>query len=752
MPDYPLALPDFTGEIGDQPGATLAVPSLVDFSQHVRDEIVALASELGVAASRGYSSVRDRIDAQNRFDVTDYGAKCDARVLGGVTTAGASTSITVPGAAFTTADIGKRIVVFSTTNFGAPRAITAIVSATEVTVSAATGITTTGLATQLAVWGTDDSAALNAALAAAGEAADYDSGLGDNLPAGSGHPTVVLPDNAAAGMILASAITLPDGVGFEPGRAMLYNLLADRNAACINVGRFTHIGELTLQAAGGGGIVVGTAAVQAHTFARRIAVWNPGNAVTALTLRGYHHELLMFWVKNGGVGIHFDGSSDDFVGEAYMVGPKIGAKVEAGNNITLEHLRGDTVQGTQAQDACVLSIDNNSRNVHANVQAFVITTQTLDSVVNVGQNSTNKCHNLRINVQAGRTGGNILRLANCAQSHFILDGSNYDTNGWGQPITAGVSYGTGVDTDVKVEMGLPSTGVVPTVGTVTGHCSVLIGETRRYLAQTAVTNVLTGRVAGDVASRWAMSAGGTLSVGDGTNPVDTILYRHPSGDAWATDDDLRFVTPGTGPWLKSSDNVYHRLRVAQNGALVATTEAGAAEAPPAVSPSENALVAWAYDPAAANSTGAGITAGVVFLIKVRLPMPATITNIVSFITTAGAGLSAGQNLAGLYNASGTLLSATADQSTAWATTGAKVAPLVTQQVAAPAGVYYVAWLANGTTTPTFVRGSIHGVVNVNTSSSTGRWLTSGAGQTALPATIAIASAALNGLSYWAAVS
>lgn len=511
-------------------------------------------------------TVGEYVRSRDLYNPLDYGAKADAKRRGGVTSAGGGTSVTVPGAGFTAADVGKRIMVYTSDGFGTPRTIAAAVSATEVTLDGAAGFTATGAATHMAVWGTDDAAALNAALSAAGAAAGYDATLGDNLPNGAGHPTVVLPAVNEGGMIVASPVAVPDGVGFEGAAGVLYNLLASRTAVCMTIGRFTHIGELTWQLVGGGGLVCGTAAVQAHTYARRIALWNPGSTVTALELLGYHHEIGLFWVKGGNIGIYHNGASDDWVGEAYMVGPKVGAKMVGVNNIGYGHLRGDTVTGAQGVSG-VLVVDDNSRNVNARIQAFIITAQTLDAVVAVGQNSTNKCHNLNFEVQAARTGGNVMRLANCAQSYFRIYASNHDVNSWGADITTGVSYGANVETNVRVEAHLPTTGVTPAAGTVAGNLRVVLDAAVRHSAAASGTTVLSGRVEGDTSSRWTIDAGGTLRWGPGNAAVDANLYRHAAGNALATDDDMRFPTIGTGPMIKSPDGTYYRITVANGGAL-----------------------------------------------------------------------------------------------------------------------------------------------------------------------------------------
>lgn len=63
--DYPSAIPDFAGEIGDQPGSTTSSPSLSGFAKHVRDELVALAVELGLNPSGVATSLVSRLAASD---------------------------------------------------------------------------------------------------------------------------------------------------------------------------------------------------------------------------------------------------------------------------------------------------------------------------------------------------------------------------------------------------------------------------------------------------------------------------------------------------------------------------------------------------------------------------------------------------------------------------------------------------------------------------------------------------------------
>lgn len=170
-------------------------------------------------------------------------------------------------------------------------------------------------------------------------------------------------------------------------------------------------------------------------------------------------------------------------------------------------------------------------------------------------------------------------------------------------------------------------------------------------------------------------------------------------------------------------------------------------------PEDQSLIAWTYDPALQNASN-NPTGGVVYLIRFVLRRPLTVTNVILGVASAPSGLTTGENFAGLYNSGGTLLSATADQSTNWAGTGEKVMALTTAQAVKP-GIYYVGFVANAsTTTPGFSRVSTQSssIVNAGTTSSNPRYATILTGQTSLPSSVSITSAAASSISYWAALS
>jgi hypothetical protein len=117
-------------------------------------------------------------------------------------------------------------------------------------------------------------------------------------------------------------------------------------------------------------------------------------------------------------------------------------------------------------------------------------------------------------------------------------------------------------------------------------------------------------------------------------------------------------------------------------------------------PADYGWIAWSGDPMA-QYTGIAPTNGYAYFTMIPVRSACTITNILMAVTTVGASMVSGENFAGLFNTSGTLLSATADQSSTWAgTTGLKTMALTTPQ-SVSAGLYYVAFFTNGTTIPKF---------------------------------------------------
>lgn len=152
------------------------------------------------------------------------------------------------------------------------------------------------------------------------------------------------------------------------------------------------------------------------------------------------------------------------------------------------------------------------------------------------------------------------------------------------------------------------------------------------------------------------------------------------------------------------------------------------------------------DPATATGTTA-LVVGTLYLMKVAVAEARTLTQVGLNVTTAGAGLVA--CYAGIYDAGGNLLATSADQATAWATTGEK--RVTVPGVAVNAGYYYAAFLvgAGSTTSPTV--SMAQGVSNWNLGASVGRSLTNGTGLTALPATVTMGNSGLQSKLLFAAL-
>ena len=179
---------------------------------------------------------------------------------------------------------------------------------------------------------------------------------------------------------------------------------------------------------------------------------------------------------------------------------------------------------------------------------------------------------------------------------------------------------------------------------------------------------------------------------------------------------------------------------------------------PAVpAPGDQGLLAWAGDPAAAVG-GVTISSGAVYTVRVTLPAGGTVSKVWMVISTAGGTLTAGQNFLGLYNAAGTRVGVTADQTTAFGSAQILGAALTAPYVAA-GGHLFVAVLCNGGSPITLasMSGIAAGGVAIGNAGLAGadgyRFGFAATGQTALPAsfdpTAIIPNITAN---FWAAIS
>lgn len=161
-------------------------------------------------------------------------------------------------------------------------------------------------------------------------------------------------------------------------------------------------------------------------------------------------------------------------------------------------------------------------------------------------------------------------------------------------------------------------------------------------------------------------------------------------------------------------------------------------------PADYGVLAWTADPATAASNIAISTSGTFLGSIIKLDQAATVSNIIYAVTTAGATLTANTNYIGIYSVtSGSLLAQTADQSTAWTTTGVKTTPVLTP-VALAVGEYLIAHICTATTKPALSASSAAGgLTSYGRTTSSYRGYFSSTVYTALPATRPVAIAPVN---------
>lgn len=174
----------------------------------------------------------------------------------------------------------------------------------------------------------------------------------------------------------------------------------------------------------------------------------------------------------------------------------------------------------------------------------------------------------------------------------------------------------------------------------------------------------------------------------------------------------------------------------------------------ALAPADLNLDAWAFDFHAAGGTAILGTAGSVYGSQIIVRSAFAPTNLVAHITTAGGTLTASDCWGLLFSNAGTLVGQTAQQATLWATAGLQVMPFTTLSPGTlQPGKYWAAFVATGTTLPTFATSSAPLLLaNMGTSAALARFGILATAVTTTPASITPASIAITGaLPIWAAL-
>jgi hypothetical protein len=218
------------------------------------------------------------------ISAASYGAVGNAQTVNNVTASTGSKTVTVTGSTpFVSGDVGKTCVVYNRyVAVGVITTIATVVSSSSVTLTANAGITGSGTS-YFFTWGTDDSAAIQSALNAAG--AKVWNGTAPNLSGfnSSGLVDVILPATAyQSGYLITSQLNVPTGVRIDvPG--MLYNAISSRLAPGVKFADYSGGKQFNYNGLYGGGISIGTVSTYATAQFESIRIWYCGGISTAPT-------------------------------------------------------------------------------------------------------------------------------------------------------------------------------------------------------------------------------------------------------------------------------------------------------------------------------------------------------------------------------------------------------------------------------------------------------------------------------------
>lgn len=172
-------------------------------------------------------------------------------------------------------------------------------------------------------------------------------------------------------------------------------------------------------------------------------------------------------------------------------------------------------------------------------------------------------------------------------------------------------------------------------------------------------------------------------------------------------------------------------------------------------PNDHGYQIWSSDPQHCVG-GANPGTGAVRMVKMpRRPFSYTISNIVTFISTAGVALVANQCFAGVYDSAGTRQAVTADQSAVWNTTGVKSMAVTVPYVVTANADIWLALLYNGTScsfAATSLTSGQGDLINASLSAANYRFTNGPTAQTSLPASITMGTRVTTPQATWLAAS
>lgn len=208
------------------------------------------------------------------------------------------------------------------------------------------------------------------------------------------------------------------------------------------------------------------------------------------------------------------------------------------------------------------------------------------------------------------------------------------------------------------------------------------------------------------------------------------------------------TTPTGGITLYSQAGV---LKYASSSGATVTLD-GSGSAASSSGAVRQGLVGWTYDPIGAVNNSA-VSAGQTLLMKVWAESSSNVGHVSFGLGNSPAGCA--NAYAGVYDTSGVLRASSADISSALngASPGLFRATLSASYSVVAGNAYYVAFMVGSATTlPTLSRGASNGIINDGLAAGSYRTMTSGSGQTALPATLNLVTANASSTAFYASMS
>lgn len=381
-----------------------------------------------------------------------------------------------------------------------------------------------------------------------------------------------------------------------------------------------------------------------------------------------------------------------------------------------------------------------------------------------------------IDCQAIGCGANGFEIANAANSHMIGCRAEWNVNN-GVHITGNWATGTGSGGMLIGDCSTDRNGYNGVLIDATGHGPIQINNlhTRRdgrngggggggyagLKCDGAVVPVTVGLITCytgvDDDGTQANSPQYGVRVEDSTYVSITSGFLHAATAGWSDGGGNGVLRRGpnvgerTGTTAAPTDVFAQPWAAAGDFSVVGSVYASGG-AHGSVQPANHGVAGWAFDPTLAINNSL-LTNGTVYLTKIHVSTPVTVTKLYWWVTTIGATATAGQNWVGLYNAAGTRLATTGVDADI-TTTGLKTTT-ITGQALVP-GFYWVAMVFNAGTAPTIARATgsagLTTALNMGLTAAQFRYAINGTAQTTLPATITPASNVGTGFGGpWAAI-